>query len=422
MALATGNAGITPEAMFDLFSSARSAPDVTYYVGAGGVDTNSGTDTSHKLLTINKAIALANAGGFKAKVVLDGMEFARNIGPAGLAPTNDIYFTTASGRATVGTFDNFGTFTVDATYTNCYSLALTNIDRLCNRLVQNAYGNNTDHSFIATPATLNTTTPTTSDLYSTDGTKVYVRRIDGAVPTPTNTRLYRAAVSLFKFTTAVNVFVENIDAEGGSTNAAFDYLLSATSALTRVFVGKNSTAKYVGGTVNTTARGFGIDSMKGLAYLYGCEGSANATDGINFHDTKGSGLQYLTVNCSGKDNGRGTAASCNGHTSHETCIGIDLAGFYPNNRGGSVRHVNSAKVLLAGTYSSDIGDIALGGATPPTAYQVDNTATMWCDRTKDGMTSGQIAYLASTGTTIHKRNVHTSAGGSSGGGGTMDTY
>jgi hypothetical protein len=79
-------------------------------------------------------------------------------------------------------------------------------------------------------------------------------------------------------------------------------------------------------------------------------------------------------------------------------------------------------VLLAGTYSSDLGDIALGGVTPPTAYEVDNTATMWCDRTKDGMTGGQQAYAASgAGTTIHKRNVHASAG-ASGGTGTIDTY
>lgn len=421
MGLASGSAGTTPEAMFDLYSTARSAPANTYYIGAGGSDANNGLSPGAKKQSVSSAITAANATGQPAKFVLDGMEFARSIATGGTIPTVDCYFTTASGRANLGTFDNFGTFALDATFTNCYSLALTNIDRLCNRLVQNAYGNNADFTKVADATTLNGTTPTTSDLWATDATKVYIRRVDGAVPTPTNTRLYRAAVSLFKITSAINVFFENIDAEGSSTNATFDYQLSAVSALRRVFVAKNCTAKYAGGTVNTAARGFGVDSMKGLAYLYGCEGSANATDGINFHDTQASGLQFLTVNCSGKDNGRGTNSSCNGHTSHDTCIGIDIAGNYPNNRGGSVRHVNSSKVLLAGTYSSDLGDIALGGATSPTAYEVDNTATMWCDRTKDGMVGGQIGYLAGTGTTIHKRNVHASAG-SSGGGGTIDTY
>jgi hypothetical protein len=422
MTLATGDAGITPEAMFDLFSTARSAPTTTYYIGSGGNDGNSGLNTGAKKASVSSAITAANATGQPAKFVLDGMEFNRAIATGGTIPTVDCYFTTASGRATLGTFDGFGTFTLDATFTNCYSLALTNIDRLCNRLVQNAYGNNADFTKMVDATTLNATTPTTADLWATDATKVYIRRIDGAVPTTTNTRLYRSTVSLFKFTSAINVFVENIDAEGGSTNAAFDYILPSVSALRRVFVAKNCTAKYAGGSVNTTARGFGIESMKGLAYLYGCEGSANATDGINFHDTQGSGLQFLTVNCSAKDNGRGTATSCNGHTGHDGCIGIDLAGNYPNNRGGSVRHVNASKVLLAGTYSSDLGDIALGGVTPPTAYEVDNTATMWCDRTKDGMTGGQQAYATSgAGTTIHKRNVHASAG-ASGGTGTIDTY
>lgn len=222
---------------------------------------------------------------------------------------------------------------------------------------------NKDFAKLADAATLNSTTPTTADLWATDASKIYIRRVDGAVPTPTNTRLYRSGVALFAFSTAVNVYVEGIDGEGGNSAATFDYRLTAASALKRVFVAKNCSAKYAGGVVNTASRGFGIESLKGLAYLYGCEGSACATDGINFHDAQANGLQALTVNCSGTDNGRGFSTSNNGHTGHETVVGIDLAGYYPNNRGGSCRWVNSSKVLYTGTYSSDLGD-GVGGCVP----------------------------------------------------------
>lgn len=424
LSLATGDAGITPEALFDLYSTARSAPDITYYVGSGGSDSNNGTTTGTKLASITKAIQLANTGSFKAKVVIDGIEYVRALGPVGTVPLFDIAFVAASGRVNVGTFDNFGAFALDATFTNCYSLALTGIDRLCNRLVQTGFSTygvqtNKDYTKLVDVTTLNSTAPTTADLWATDATKIYVRRVDGAVPTPTNTRLYRTGVTLFQFTTAVNVYMENIDAEGGNSAATIDYRITASSALKRVFVAKNCSAKYAGGVVNTGSRGFGIESMKGLAYLYGCEGSANASDGINFHDAQANGLQWLTVNCSGTDNGRLASTSNNGHTGHEACIGIDLAGYYPNNRGGSVRHVNTSKALFAGTYSSDLGD---GVGT--VAFQTDNTATMWCDRCKPNFATGNPAYLdynASTGTTIHLRNPRPNSG-THGGAGTIDSY
>lgn len=425
--LATGDAGITPEAMFDLFSTARSAPTNTYYVGAGGSDANNGLTPGTKKASFASAITAGNTAAAPYKIIADGMEYTRALGPAGTAITQDCCIITASGRATVGTFDAFGTFTLDGTFTNCYSLALTNIDRVSNRLVTTGYktyGVETlkDYSKVADATTLNATTPTTSDLWTTDASKIYIRRVDGAVPTPTNTRLFRSSVSLFVWNTPVNVYIENIDAEGGNSAATFDYRLASTTALKRVFVAKNCSAKYCGGVVNTASRGFGIESIKGLAYLYGCEGSANATDGINFHDVQGNGTQFLTVNCSGTDNGRGTSNSNNGHTSHEGCIGIDLAGYYPNNRGGSVRHVNTSKSLFAGTYSSDLGDVIMGGPTAPVAFQTDNTAVMWCDRTRADVTASQRAYLASTGTSIHLRNIQPTVGSFNGGGGTIDSY
>ncbi|SEN67087.1 hypothetical protein [Bradyrhizobium sp. OK095] len=435
LTLATGDAGISPEALFDLQSPARVSPGIQYWVGAPGSspapsDSNNGLSPATPLASMTKAIQLANASGqSSARVNVMAGEYFRALGPAGTVPTIDIAFVAYGGRVVTGTFDNFSTFTLDATYTNCYSLALTSIDRVGNRLAKSGFATygvqtNTDHSKLADPATLQATAPTTSDLWATDATKIYIRRVDGAVPTPTNTRIYRSGVFLFYFNQAVNVYVEGIDAEGASSAATFDYRLSAQSALKRVFVAKNCSAKYAGGVVNTTSRGFGIESMKGLAYLYGCEGSACATDGINFHDALASGLQWLTVNCSGTDNGRGTSQSDNGLTAHELCIGMDLGGYYPNNRGGSVRCVNGSKTLCAGTWSSDLGDVAMGGAITSVTFQTDNTAIMWCFRCKPNfnvLNAAYIDYNASTGTVIHLCQPHANAG-THGGGGTIDTY
>jgi hypothetical protein len=425
MALATGNAGITPEAMFDLFSTARSAPTTTYFVGAGGSDANSGLNTGAKKATIGGAITAANATTTPAKIILDSMEFTRTLGLNGVSPTVDLYVTSATTRTIFGMFEAssvYAPFALDGTFTNCYSITLANADRVTNRLTQNAYGWNTDFTNYATAALLNAAT-LTNDSWAIDTGKLYIRRLDSAVPSYTNTRIYRATgTHNFRITSAVNIFVENLDGEGGN-NGVFDYQMSAQQSTNKVFVAKNCSARYGGGTVNTAAKGFAVNGMKGLMYLYGCDGSANATDGINIHDTVSSGQMFLTVNCSGSDNGRGTSTSNNGLTCHEISLGIDLAGNYPNNRGGSVRHVNASKMLCAGTYSSDLGDVALGGATSPTAFYTDTGATMWCDRTKAGLASGgsNTAYFATTASTLHKRNAKT-AGAPDGGGGTIDTY
>lgn len=424
LSLATGDAGTTPEAMFDLFSTARSAPVTTYYVGVGGADANNGLSPATKKLSLSNTITTANATGQPAKIVSDGsVEYPRQISFNGVSPTVDLYITTASGRATFGLFEQSSVFTpfaIDATNTNCYSMTLANADRVTNRLAQNAFGWNRDFTNFASAVALNSAT-LTNDGFVIDTGKIYIRRLDGTAPTYTNTRIYRSAgVNNFKITSAVNIFIENCDGEGGQ-NGVFDYQMSVKQTVNKVFVAKNCTARYGGGVSSVDCKGFAVNGMKGLAYLYGCDGSANATDGINFHDTVASGQQFLTVNCSGSDNGRGTNQSCNGLTWHEACVGVDLAGNYPNNRGGSVRNAAGAsKALCAGTYSTDLGDTGLGGTTTPTCFYFDNGTVVWCDRTKAGLASGS-AYNAISGATIHRRNSKT-AGASDTGAGTIDTY
>lgn len=412
---ATGSCDLSPEQVFDSMSTARSAPANTYYMGAGGNDGNSGLTTGLKKASMAGCIIAGNATGQPYKVIPDGIEYFRNLGSMSTLPTQDIAIIPATGRMVSGVFDTFTT-ALDGTYTNCYSVTIGGVDRVTNRLVQNAYGNNVDYVLFSTAAALNSAT-ITADSYAYEGGKLYMRMLAATQPTPTNTRVYRTSVPFFKWTAEVNVYLENIDGEGGQLGV-FEYTRSAAATKKCVFVSKNCTAKYGGGNVNTGSRGFSIDGMRGLAYLYNSTANANATDGLNFHDVQLNGLQRLTINCVANDNGRGTAASCNGLTDHEDVVGIDIAGQYLGNHGGSVRPIANTKTLNIGTMATDLGDLSDGTNA---AFQCDGggTAVQYNDRTKTPNASGKNAYAASTTATIHKKNVAATAG-TSGGSGTID--
>lgn len=111
LALAVGDAGITPEALFDSQSQARANPAVQYWVGAPGSsptssDSNSGLSAATPLASITKAIQLASASGqSSARVNIMAGEYPRALGPVGTAPTIDIAFVAYGGRAVTGTYD-----------------------------------------------------------------------------------------------------------------------------------------------------------------------------------------------------------------------------------------------------------------------------------------------------------------------------
>lgn len=414
---ATGFCSLTPEQVFDSISTARSAPTTTYYMGAGGNDGNSGLNTGAKKASLASCITAGNATAAPYKVIPDGIEYFRNLGSMSTLPTQDIAIVPASGRMVSGIFDTFTT-ALDGTFTNCYSVTIGGVDRVVNRTTLNTYGDGVDYAFYATPTALDGATLTT-DGYAYSGGKLYMRRLDTTQPTTTNTRVMRTTVPFWKSTAEINVYIENIDGEGGQVGT-FEYTRSIAATKNCVFVAKNCTSKYSGGQTNTGARGFSIDGMRGLAYLSGCTANGAATDGFNFHDVQLNGLQRLTVNCIGNDNGRGTAASCNGLTDHEDVIGIDLAGQYLGNHGGSVRPIANTKTLNVATMATDLGDLSDGTNA---AFQCDGggTAEMWCDRTKAPNASGKNAYAVSTTAKIHKRNVAATLG-TSGGSGTIDNY
>jgi hypothetical protein len=137
-------------------------------------------------------------------------------------------------------------------------------------------------------------------------------------------------------------------------------------------------------------------------------------------------MYFLLVNCDGCDMGGRNLGSTsdNFFTSHDfNIVGIDIAGYSLNARGGSCRSVQYAQGWLVGTLVvNDLGDVMNGGVQPPTAFQTDNSATYWLDSCTANMQAGTRSIYTSAATaTINYRNFSPTSG-SIGGTGTVSPY
>lgn len=410
-----GDVGITPEALFDLFSTARSAPAQTYYVATTGNDSTGQGTEALPWLSIHKAVTVANARGLPAKISVAAGEYVRANNPSNgntVLPTVDLAFIATGGRVVTGTFDTFTNPTADVTYTDTYSAVLTNVDRIMDRTLIDRFGNITDLVLVGSEAICNRTP--NSWFYATGTNTYYINRADGAAPTATNTRIYRSSVATFRATSPVSIFfggataVDGWDMEGAHSGGILVYAPTTTPTTNKAVVCSNSSFRYGGGRVHTAAPGVGVNSVHGIAAFFNCRADADWTDGFNFHNTASATAvnHILTVNCSGNDSGRGSAASCNGWTCHEDVVAIDVAGVYRGNRGGSVRDIDTSKAFLVGTViANDLGDVALGGSITPTAIRTDNTAVIYADGAVLDMPAGTLGLDAQSGTSIFHRNM-----------------
>lgn len=408
-----GSVGVTPEALFDAKSTARTAPGATFYVSPTGVNTNTGTSSGAAFRSLYKAIEAANAARVPSRIVIAAgiYERSNSFYFTSVAPTVDVALVATGGRVVTGTFDLFTASTRDATNTRCFTVAVANCDRVLDTGVANELGNHREMVNVADAAACNAT-PNSWSLVS--GT-LYIHRGDEAAITTTNTRVYRNQPQNFMVQTAINLYMggdgtgSGFDLEGspGTGVALLTMGAGAATAAKKVAVLANSTFKYGGGVIGTATVGLAVSGWNGLVVAFNCQADANATDGFNGHDpyTVPSPL-LLTVNCSAVDNGRGASQSCNGWTIHEDMVAVDVGGLYRRNRGGTVRDINASRAYLFGTtVADDLGDVRMGGSIPPTAIRADDTATIWCDRVKVVMPRGQMAYTTGTSTaTIHRRS------------------
>ncbi|WP_394999643.1 hypothetical protein [Sphingomonas sp.] len=426
-----GSVGKSAAQLFDLFSTARGAPGTTLYVNiASGNDTTGTGASGAPFQSIHKAVTAANTAGQPATVFVAAGDYPRANNPSNggaVLPTVDLALIATGGRVKTGAYDAFAAPTADATYTNCYSFAVATMNRVLDRANLDRFGNVVELTNVVTAAQCNVRPGSWALVAGT----LYINRADAAAVTNVNTRVLRSGTATIKATAPVSLFVggqlagDGFDLEGGSSAACLTYAPASVPAAMKAVVADGCSFRYAGGTGETGASGVAINSVHGLAALFNCAADANATDGFNVHNSTAptAATHVVTVNCSASNNGRAPGVSCNGWTTHENVVGLDVAGVYRANRGGTMRSINTSRSWLAGSRAEgDMGDLASGGTLIGTALRVDDSARYWCDRVAVDMPAGTLAIHAATaGSAIFTRAMPPSRAPAAGAG-TIGTY
>ena len=405
--------GTSAVELFDAVSAARTAPTTTYYVnGQTGNDANAGTSAGAPVKSIWKAISLANATGQPARIYVAAGRYERANNPwynssAGISPTVDTALIATGGRVMAGTWDYYATPSRHGTYTNTFTMSFANVQRVLDRISRDRFGHMPEFTAEATPALCNAHPWS----YCLSSGTLYVHRGDGRDVTYDNTMVLRPNTKTLLVTSNVNVYLGGEDASCGfdlvgGMNGAIDVYVASTPAA-KVLAVENCRFTHGGGVVQTDGRAVSVNSWRGLAVFENCHAGAGMTDGFNFHNGYGAlDMHVLTMNCTSRDNGRYGNKSCNGWTSHEDVVGIDLGGAHENAHGGTYRMIGTSKTWIAGGVAhDDQGDVAFAGSVSPTGFRVDDTAEAWTDRcTVSGPAASIGWHAASAGASIHKRD------------------
>lgn len=382
-----GSAGITPEALFDLFSTARTAPVTTYYVSvATGSDSNDGLTNITQFRSLNKAVLAGNATGGPYKVFVENGFYYRGLSFTSTTSTNitqDAAFVAVGGTVVCASCDQFATPALDATYTNCYAITIATVEKVLDLLTKNPDGSYEEMIYATSPAACNTRPGT----WTASGGKVYVNRADGLAVVNTNTRVLRQHACFRLSSANVSVYLGSDDGLGGwafqgsdASGAIRVDMTNPGGSPTRALVVKNCAFSHAGGVL-TTGRSVQVNSYPGIVAFFDCSATKSRTDLYNSKNTYGASPApaLLTVNCVGTSAGAYNGTSCNALTLHDNVIGMDIAGYYEGGAGGTVHNINTSKAALVGTYAGmDRGDKAHGGDIEPTAIRAANTATIDC--------------------------------------------
>lgn len=375
-----------------------------------GSDANNGLTPATAVKSIFKATQLGNATNLPFYVQIDasgGTSFPRdnnftNVGTP-VPNTQEAAYVVVNGTIDCWSGSNLAfPSSNDVTFPNTYSLTRSAVARVLNTVTLDVNGDYTEYPKVADAATCDATRPSWAQV----GTTLYINTIGNVAPTTSDTRvLLQSTPNFANAVTSKSVYFENINFIGGQAGA-----VSMGNIATMNLGAKNCSAKFGGSTVDA-ANGWRLDNITGIASLQNCVGSCNESDGINSHWTPGGtpGLYTLTINCIGRNNGRDTVTSCNGLTSHDGIISIDVNGEYYGNFGANVIPILSCQMFGLGIYSHDSqGDVSHGGVTVPTDYQTQNTATMYLQSCRSATSTN--ALLASNTSTIRIRNFQPTAG------------
>jgi len=328
-------------------------------------------------------------------------------------PTQDVAIFAYGGRVVTGPFDAL-TYTLDGTYTNCYKVTRASVNRVVDLLNNGSFGEHVELTLAANLSACNSTAGT----WYTDGTTLYVHRLDGAAVTYANTRVYLNAYNVYLNDTSKNFYINGFDLEGGSVGVLWS---CSSSARTGNTIAVNCAFGYQGTIAAGGVRAVSMDNTIGLAAFVNCKTLGSTDDGFNFHwsvtPNAAATLFPLLINCTSSGNGLSPASvSVNGLTAHDGIIGIDIGGDYEYNFGANVGCIlgigtnRPTQMWCVGTKTAfSRGDIPhSGGTQPPRDFWMDGILNsvpckMWLDGCYAGSaTAGSTAAtsLAATGSAV----------------------
>ncbi|PZU10916.1 hypothetical protein [Sphingomonas sp.] len=341
----------------------------TFYVDISRPDdTGDGLTWATAKKTGTAAIDLGNAGANPFIIYAAAGTYSRANFFA-RTPTKPCAIIGVGGRVVTGYFDLTGGWSLDTGTT--YKVTRADIRRCLDLRGVDQDGLFPDLTYATSLANCRATPGS----WWTDNATVYVNRGDGAEVTDANTRLLISTGynAMIRSSNGGNMFLKNFDCQGGQP-------LILTNSPTNRFVAEDCTFRYSSGddgVVTATVapqHGVTIFNLLGAAFIR-CDASGNQSDGFNSHIASGVQAFVFTMDCTGFNNGRKGAASCNFITTHDGGKWIDLRGKARRNAGGQVAIVNdnTAMWCIDTDCAESRGDIVIGGTVPSSDYLVDQT-------------------------------------------------
>lgn len=309
-----------------------------------------------------------------------------------------------NGRPLMGMHDNAGTWALDGTYTNCYSVnTFTTLSRVQNLLLRDKFGDPELFTEYASPALLDAAA---SPVYgfAVDGSKSYVRRGDGVAPSNTNTRCMRPSVEGVRGPTSGDCIIWDMIFEGGN-NGSF---IGDSNATGKVFL-FNVHGRFAGRPSGAT------DAFKArdIAFMlcYRCTASHSPSDAFDYTPTSGTTPHGVLIDCVAYAHGEGTSQSNNAVTAHDGSILLVIGGVGEEVYGGTVaildtNDTGTQAYLIGYCAKNSLGDEDLGGTIAPCNYQVLTNAEVWldgCSSVKDDETLRD--FSVSGGGILYYRNM-----------------
>jgi predicted RecA/RadA family phage recombinase len=352
--------------------------------GVAGLDTNSGLgsvdgDFSAAKRTIHAAFTAGNATGAPYRVIVKPGNFENSAftNNGTVEPTRPVAIIGWNGRVNYRAGLRTQSWTLDQGTT--YTATITSVMRLLRADVLTPEGLYTELTLAASLAACRATIGT---WFKDVGDVLYVNL--GKVVTTTDVVVIRGFHGARFLTHASDLYLENLDIEGGITGA-----LHCDAIATRTIVGVNCTFRY---SSPSTSGPVPLDAVQirrtnGLVAFFDCDASSGAKDGWNFHADGTSGMHALLVNCTGWRNGAMAGPSNNAVTSHDDVIMAVIGGRFGLSRNGTDIHcIEDTKTFIIG-----VEVIARDPDGTCTAFKCSNNGRMWLQDTVADAAGGLTA-------------------------------